>query len=333
MSGRQKKSLRSISLLFSTLVLGTMLIMALAAIRQLYLTPERVSILPENSPPPSPQSNLSVPEIPDTEQSLSLSTQPLSNHDRRVNLLLIGQDSREADSQARSDAMILCSFCPNSQTITLISFLRDLYVQIPGHDCNRLNAAYAFGGMSLLKNTITQNFDIRLDGCMEVDFQQFVQLVDLMGGVSLDLRQDEAQLLNRLYGSDVLTEGLQQLNGTQALAYARIRNLDPDSDFSRTLRQRKLLTAMLSQLRHCSLREILALLASARDLVSTDLSKTQVVSCVTGLLPFLSGSEINHLKIPADGTYDAETIDGMAVLVADFPQNKAILRAALAENE
>lgn len=327
MSGWQKGPLRPRNLLLLSLILGTVLFLVLTALSKLYIPPDIDHSFPEITA--SPTDALSVPpEAPDASCTAFQSNQQDSG---RINLLLIGQDSRESDSQARSDAMILCSVYPDKQSVTLISFLRDLYVQIPGHSSNRLNAAYAFGGMALLKETLSQNFDIRLDGCIEVDFSQFIRLIDLMGGVSLDLRRDEAQLLNRIHGTNHLKEGLQQLDGSLALTYVRIRSLDPDSDFSRTLRQRKLLAATFQALRQCSVREALSLLAAMKELVSTDLAAPQLASCVSAALPLLSGADIIQLQIPADGTYTSETVDGMAVLIADPRQTEAIVHAALAE--
>ena len=79
------------------------------------------------------------------------------NNDGLVNILLIGQDRREGESRQRSDAMILCSFNPETNKLSMVSFLRDLYVQIPGYEDNRLNAAYAYGGFDLLKETLALN--------------------------------------------------------------------------------------------------------------------------------------------------------------------------------
>ncbi len=95
------------------------------------------------------------------------------NNDGLVNILLIGQDRREVKSRQRSDAMILCRFNPETNKLSMISFLRDLYVQIPGYEDNRLNAAYAYGGFELLKETLALNFGITVDGCLESDFEGF----------------------------------------------------------------------------------------------------------------------------------------------------------------
>ena len=103
-----------------------------------------------------------------------------------VNILLIGNDSRENGDDGRSDAMILLSVSSRTKTIYMTSLLRDIYVEIPGHDSNRLNAAYSFGGAELLMETVEKNFGIPVSRYVHVNFQAFVGLVDSVGGVDLE---------------------------------------------------------------------------------------------------------------------------------------------------
>lgn len=88
-----------------------------------------------------------------------------------VNVLLVGQDTRKAEERARSDSMILLSVNKNTNQLTMISLMRDLYVQIPGYSDNKLNAAYAFGGFELLDETIATNFGIAVDYNVEAQLQ------------------------------------------------------------------------------------------------------------------------------------------------------------------
>lgn len=245
-----------------------------------------------------------------------------------VNILLIGQDRREGESRARSDSMILCTFNKNTKTLTMTSFLRDLYVQIPGYQDNRINAAYAAGGMSLLNKTLEENFGIQVDGNVEVDFNQFADIVDLLGGVSIELRQDEANVINNETGS-ALSSGAQLLNGDQALAYARIRKLDADGDFSRTSRQRKVINALLDAYKNSSLTTILSLLDDILPMITTDLSDVKIIAYATELFPMLSEATIVSQRIPADGTYEGRMISGMSVLVADMDASRQLLEQTL----
>ena len=249
-----------------------------------------------------------------------------------INILLIGQDRREGEDsrQARSDSMILCSFNQKTGQITMTSFLRDLYVPIPGHGSNRINAAYSIGGMDLLRQTIQENFQVCVDGCVEVDFVQFTQIIDLLGGVRISLRQDEADIINQETGS-ALTEGEQLLTGEQALTYSRIRYLDLDGDFSRTNRQRKVMTALAETLRSAQISKVIPTLSKVLPMITTDMKSSQILLLAIELLPQLSDAQIASQRIPADGSYTDQTIDGMAVLVADMEKNRTLLRQSLLE--
>ena len=117
--------------------------------------------------------------------------------DKKVkNFLLIGQDRREdEDEQQRSDSMIICSMNMRTRKITLVSLMRDMYVPIPGYQSNRINASYALGGMKLLDETIEKNFGIHIDGNVEVDFAGFIDSMSEIGGLEMELTQEEAAQL------------------------------------------------------------------------------------------------------------------------------------------
>ena len=245
-----------------------------------------------------------------------------------VNILLIGQDRRPGESRARSDTMILCTFNKHTKTLTMTSFLRDLYVEIPGYQDNRINAAYAAGGMSLLNETLKENFGIHIDGNIEVDFNQFAQSVDLLGGVTMELRQDEADVINR-DAPGTVSAGTQLLTGQQALAYARIRSLDADGDFSRTNRQRKVISALLDSYKNASLSTVLSLLDDILPMITTDMNDVKIIAYATELFPMLSGADIVSQRIPADGSYSGKMINGMSVLVADMEASRQLLEDTL----
>ena len=247
-----------------------------------------------------------------------------------TNILLIGQDAREGESQsqARSDSMILCTYNKNTKQLTMTSFLRDLYVPIPGHGSNRINAAYTYGGADLLRKTIDENFNIAIDGYMEVDFSHFSDIIDSMGGVEIQLRQDEAEVINQQTGSS-LTEGTHVLDGFQALTYSRIRSLDLDGDFSRTSRQRKVINALADSLRGSSIKELAPVISKILPMITTDLSRGQLLLYAVDILPHLSQMDIRSQSIPAAGTFTDQIIDGMAVLEADMAAQNQYLQNTL----
>ena len=247
-----------------------------------------------------------------------------------VNILLIGQDARPGWGRSRSDSMILCTFDKEKKTITMTSFLRDLYVQIPGYQNNRINTAYPAGGMELLNETLAQNFGVHVDANVEVDFSHFVDVIDLLGGVDLELRSDEANYINsNTKGS--LVAGMQHLNGKQALYYSRIRYLDADADFSRTNRQRKVISALIEKFRDSKLTTLLGLLDDLLPMVTTDMTNKEMISLATELFPMLADCTVVSQRIPQDDTYHLAMIRGMSVIVADMDAQREFLKNTLAD--
>ena len=334
-SKRSRLRFRRPALQLSGIVLGLILAAMIAATAFFQRMTDRIQYIPKEEPPAlsgQVPDTLPVPEAPSPDplvpEELSF-TLPDPHPERNViRLLLIGQDRREGEARARSDSMILCTFRKDTRELILTSILRDLYVQIPGHQDNRLNAAYAFGGIELLEETLEHNFGIRPDGSLEVDFTRFSGIVDLLGGVRLTLREDEAELLNKTLGCKV-SPGENLLTGDQALYYARIRSLDPDGDFSRTNRQRTVITAMVQACREAGLITLLSVLEEILPMVTTDLSRRELISLAGELFPMLSDLTIVSQRIPADGTYSGQMIRGMAVLVADMNAARQLLEETL----
>lgn len=243
-----------------------------------------------------------------------------------VNILLIGADYQSVD-HARSDSMILCTFNTSKNTITMTSFMRDTYVAIPGYGKNKLNASYAWGGMSLLKETLEHNFGVQVDGIVEVDFSGFEDLIDLLGGVTIDLNYQEASFINLKSGSK-LSHGVNVLTGTQALWYARNRG-DAAGDFNRTNRQRVLLNTIIEEYKNSDLTTMMMLLTKALPLITTDLTKAEIASYVKDYFPMLADCEIVMQRIPIDDGYYQTKINGQSVLVPDLDKNVQALLDSL----
>lgn len=245
------------------------------------------------------------------------------NSEHVVNILLIGADYQSGDI-ARSDSMILCTFNKYTNTITLTSIMRDMYVKIPGYKSNRINASYSLGGMKKLNETLNYNFGVTTDGTVEIDFTNFEKLIDLLGGIELELSYKEADFINFKTGKNVLKTGVQTLTGEQALWYSRFRG-DAGGDFRRTNRQRIVLSILLERYKNLSLTELIGMMDDILPMVTTNLTKDEILQYVKEFFPMLAGAEIVTQRIPADGTYEQAKINGMAVLVPNISKNAKIL--------
>ena len=253
------------------------------------------------------------------------------------NILLIGNDSRSNSEDGRSDAMILISISSKTNTIHMTSLLRDIYVDIPGHDGNRLNAAYAYGGPELLMETLEENFDISVNRYMQVNFQAFAALVDAVGGVKIEVTNEEVQYINgylveynqlegRAEGTDYLDTSLSgeiHLNGPQALAFCRNRFIG--SDFARTERQRKVLSAIFDKAPVAMITNGGQLVNGLMSNIKTNLKKSELVGLMLQA-PGMMTYDMVQASIPLEGTYSNAKIRGMSVLEVDFEANKAYIQ-------
>ena len=236
--------------------------------------------------------------------------------DQIINVLLIGQDMDAASGIGRSDTMILVSLNKRTNAICMTSIMRDLYVQIPGYSDNRVNAAYRFGGVPLLKATLKKNFGLNIDGSVVVGFDQFQKIIDILGGVDISLTAAEAAHMQSL-GFSYIQAGSNHLDGYQSLVFCRIRKID--SDHNRTERQRRVLTALAGKAKSIGVGNALAFVNQILPYVKTDLSDAQIVSyATTGLSMLTGGGGLKSGKVPQNGDYTSQYIRGMLVMVPNL---------------
>ncbi len=244
------------------------------------------------------------------------------------NIMLIGEDRRPGEGRQRSDTMILCSFNTNKNTLSMISFLRDTYVAIPGHSPAKMNAAYQYGGVSLLDQTMAMNFGVHVDANIVINFDGFIKIIDMLGGVDVKLTEAEVKYLN-MQGWN-FTAGVQHLDGNAALAYSRIRKID--WDINRTQRQRNVLTALINSFRG---KDVLTITSIASSIVKsgyieTDMSTQELLGYVRTLFPMLADVKINNQHIPTTDTYEGMRIEGLGdCKVPDLEANRKILKKLL----
>lgn len=249
-----------------------------------------------------------------TETTVPEETWPAVKSDKNItNIMLVGQNFREDEQNKLSDTMILCSINRKTKTMTMVSFLRDLYVPLPayaghGPGRNRINVCYALGstwtrsskgGMEMLALCIEQNFGIHVDHTIEVGFEAFTGIIDGFGGVDIEVTEAEAKYMTDHIGyiGDI-KPGYQTLDGMEALAYARIRKIDGDRQ--RAARQRAVITALIEKIRDIDLKDMYNAAEYCLPFVITDMTNQEVTNYILELLPMLKDMKLHSLTCPAD---------------------------------
>ncbi len=241
------------------------------------------------------------------------------------NILFIGSDARGDVEGQRSDTMILFSIDTKNRQIKLTSFLRDSYVYIPSKGYKaKLNSAFSSGGPQLVMDTIEYNFGVKIDNYIMVDFVAFQQIIDLMGGVTIEgVTEKEAEYMNDVVKIPSVKEGTNKMNGFTALWYCRIRKLD--SDFNRTQRQRKVIASVVNQAKKTNPFTLASMCKQVLPNISTDINKPELLSLAFGAVFSYLRYDIVQQQIPAEGTWSNERINGSAVISMNIDKNKEIL--------
>lgn len=255
------------------------------------------------------------------------------------NVLLIGTDSRDlSQERGRSDSMILASINKKTRELTLTSFLRDSYVYIDDeYGYGKLNAAYSYGGAGLLMDTIESNYGVRIDDYVLISFAACANVIDAVGGVKLDLSDEEADAVNEILISEVnelmgddrnddLLEsgGEQKLDGKQALSYSRIRYVG-NADFERASRQRTVMTQVLKKAAVNPVA-MARIFVTALPELSTNLSVGKSYGYTLRAPFLLIGYQLKTQQIPADDTFYGDDVDGESVLRVDCDANRQVLK-------
>lgn len=279
-------------------------------------------------------SDSSQDELDEYQQAAADALKDLGLEDAEMgdvyNILLVGSDTRVVGDTGRSDTMMLVSINSKTQRIVATSFLRDLYVYIPEKDYyDKINAAYAYGGIELLLDTLQYNFSIEVDRYLSVDFYSFIEVVDILGGIDVDVQEDELYWCNQYIHASNLLVGCgededyltyadgsyQHLNGKQALAYSRFRYVG-NGDFSRTERQRKVVNLIFDKLKTIDAPTLVKLLDSFLPQVTTNVPTNEFLGLIAEL-PDISNYEIISWGIP-DDEFKYLTIDGISSIGIDF---------------
>ncbi len=248
-----------------------------------------------------------------------------------INILLIGDSAREGEESRLADTQILVTVNKVDKTLTMSSFLRDTYLKLSDyvtesgqkHTCGkgRINLAYHLGykwggvggGMKLINDTLQNNFGVEVDHNVVVDFDIFMEVVNLVGGVRVHLDADEAAYLNKdlnkalgypAYNYEATTDDKVSLDGMSALSFARMRHSNAgDSDIKRTARQRAVISGLIGAVKDLSFSDIEKLASKVLPMVTTDMTKEEIKTCMWEIIPLLPQLTISQQSIPLDGTY------------------------------
>ena len=201
----------------------------------------------------------------------------------RINIVLFGLsgDNDGLDTN-RSDSIIVVTVDNEHKQLKFTSVLRDIKASIEGHEPQKINAAYRYGGPELALQTLNENFGLDLKDYITVDFDQFAQIVWTLGGTEVDLTAAEAEYLidDYLIPDTDFTEGLNYLDGYETLEYCRIRKID--SDVVRSERQRKVLTYLMHTVTSMNVMEFQELMVSFLDVVeATSLTPNSIMTLVS----------------------------------------------------
>jgi len=244
-----------------------------------------------------------------------------------INVLLLGSDSR-GEKHARTDSIMIAHYNGKTNTPKVVSIMRDTYVDIPGHGKNKINAAYAFGGPELLRQTIKENFDIDIQYYAIVDFKGFEKMVDIVApdGIEVDIPYKMSHGLGL-----TLYPGKQKLHGKELLGYVRFRH-DRESDFGRVRRQQEVIGKLKEEaISVSSIVKLPKLLGTMDPYLDSNVPNMTLLSIGTDFVTKQAG-KIESLRIPVDGSYeDARYENAGSVLKIDLDKNKEAMQDFLSQ--
>lgn len=249
-----------------------------------------------------------------------------------INVLLVGFDSREGSYSGNTDVMMVASLNKKTKEIKLVSFLRDTYCYIEtekGFYYTKLNAAYSLGGIECLKETIENNYKIRIDNYVLVNFESFKAIIDAMGGVTVRVEQYEAAYMNDVMGLNAPWGEAVTLNGIETLTFCQMRMLDADGDVSRTRRQRQVIQAIIDKVSTATIGELNKYIDVFLPYIKTGYKKTEIISLgVSALTGKWYSYTVTELQMPTENSRISGNAD-FWIWVVDYELAANILQTEL----
>lgn len=266
-------------------------------------------------------------ELPDEPQTASEQViYEQEQHKAEIyNILLVGMDARKGQTTSRSDSIVLATYNVDTHTVKLTSFMRDSWVELPENGWQRINAATAHGGVGLLINTLNHNFDLDIQNYVVVKFDEFRDLIDMIGGVDVELTREEINYINEKLHSEDKTwkhdikdgPGVIHLDGWQALWHCRNRTIG-DADFSRTSRQRQVLSQIIKQGLEMDVIALPGLVGETSEHISTNLSLDLILKLASDAILHRDDISIETYNVPFEDTWQYASKNGASVLEVDI---------------
>jgi LCP family protein required for cell wall assembly len=243
--------------------------------------------------------------------------------DHITNILLLSTDSRGGqDGPGNSDSVMVLTVDKKNNKLRLTSLMRDSFVNVEGFGKRKLTESHNLGGALLTLKTVNQNFNLNIKDYAEVDFFGLAKIIDYIGGVQINLTKDEVTMkdyainyyireisnIEKIKPQYITTAGVHNLNGIQAVAYARIRYVG-NSDFQRTERQRTVLSEILKKLSAKNVTDIGKMTTTIAPYVKTTIKSNDIISMATYILTHKMTS-FEQARVPYDGMYKDEKING-----------------------
>lgn len=280
--------------------------------------------------------------VENTELDMTLNDINYKAEDKVTNILLVGTDARPGEDVSRSDAMMILTVDGKNKALKITSLNRDTYVDIPGHGKEKLTHAYAYGEIDLLIRTIEENFKLDIQNYAVVNFFSFMDIIDTLGGVEVNVKQSEIAETNKFIRKEtykwsnsdepmelIKNPGFQKLNGYQALSFARIRH--NDSTMERDRRQSEVIGGVIQGLKDLPISKYPELLDTVLPYIKTNMKASEIISVGTQSLSLLSGG-INQLEFPLANMSTGVNLNGAGYVIKFKEESLELLHDYIFEN-
>ena len=261
--------------------------------------------------------------------------------DKKItNVALFGLDFRYEHEPKRSDSITIITIDEHNKKIKLNSIMRDSLVSIDGFGNDKLNHAYAFGGSELAIKTLNKTYGLNIKDYITVNFYNVQKIIDILGGLTLDIKKKEIPYLNKCIQevshiqskepTYITKEGVQNLNGIQTLAYARIRKVGRD-DYERSERQQRIFMAIYDKVKSIPYNEYLKFINMAPDLIETNISTSRAISLAKNII-FNKVNNIEQMRFPLDEHCKGELIENIWYLTFNKDKTKELIQKYIFED-